>query len=397
MTKPIARHPYSDQAALQRLLLMIAAFVHHPGLGSPNPEDPEARGDSLLQVQAQMQHLATKLGIDLPTYSIHTLRKDLATLRHYSILESRYYRQGFYLGTGALSWAELKLAIAALHTQAKHQGDTQARRVYDQITRRLRGANLDLQGELFYPVRSHSTRATTYTDPDEMARKREYRNTLFHHSDVLEAAILQGSPLELFFKPKQQFIQVYPLQLLYRDVGWYLLCEDYADGHLMTYRMDRLSQHQQPLANPGRGTELQLMRLGVAEQLLENGWGVFLGDRVEQQQELAGTLPLQSVQVRFFERAIALIAEGERRHPRQQVCLPNGKVLQNLEQTQLKNLDYVDYQVPLPGRSLEEFLRWVNRYMHLAQVLAPAQLAAKHRSLAQALVERYHPLPPKMD
>jgi hypothetical protein len=40
-----------------------------------------------------------------------------------------------------------------------------------------------------------------------------------------------------------------------------------------------------------------------------------LGDRAEQQQELAGTLLLQTVKVRFFERVIVLIAEGERRHP----------------------------------------------------------------------------------
>jgi WYL domain len=257
------------------------------------------------------------------------------------------------------------------------------------LERRLRGANLDLQGELFYPVRSHSTRATTYTDPDEMIHKRQYRNTLFHHSELLENAILQGIPLELYFKPKQQFVQVYPLQLLYRDGAWYLLCEDYDDGHLMTYRMDRLTQHQQSLALNGRGTDAQLARLSVAQQLLENGWGVFLGDRAEQQQELAGTLLLQTVKVRFFERAIALIAEGERRHPRQQIFAPNGKVLRLLDQSKLEELAHVDYQVPLPERSLDEFLRWVNRYMHLAQVLTPSKLAAKHRSIAQALVERY--------
>jgi predicted DNA-binding transcriptional regulator YafY len=388
MVKLPDRHPYSDQAALQRLLLMIATFVQAPGIGGSDGEEADVAQDSLLRVQAHMQKLAAQLKIELPHYSIHTLRKDLATLRHYGILERRYYRQGFYLGTGALKLDELKLALNALASQATYQGDGQARRVYAQLERRLRGMNLEMQGELFYPVRSHLNRSTTYTDPEEMAQQQQRRNTLFHCVLELETAIIQGIAVELYYKPSSDFIRVYPLQLMYHDVAWYVLCEDQQDGHLMTYRMDRLSQHYKPLTTEGRGIERQRQQLAAAQSLLRNGWGIFLGDRLQQRQERAGTLPFCLVRVRFFAKAVDLILEGERRHHSQQVFDP-AKRLVHPTKAKPEALEYIDYQVSLPERSLDEFLRWVNRYLHLAQLLSPAHLVAKHRAAAEALVARY--------
>jgi hypothetical protein len=40
------------------------------------------------------------------------------------------YRWGYYLGTGAMSLAELQVAINALNSQAKYQQDTQVNRIY---------------------------------------------------------------------------------------------------------------------------------------------------------------------------------------------------------------------------------------------------------------------------
>ncbi|MBW4651637.1 MAG: hypothetical protein KME20_01020 [Kaiparowitsia implicata GSE-PSE-MK54-09C] len=50
---------------------------------------------------------------------------------------------------------------------------------------------------------------------------------------------------------------------------------------------------------------------------------------------------------------------------------------------------YVDFSVNLPRRSLQEFGRWVNRYMHLAKILTPDTLAKNHRQNALTLASRY--------
>ncbi|WP_146110847.1 WYL domain-containing protein [Nostoc sp. 'Peltigera membranacea cyanobiont' N6] len=50
---------------------------------------------------------------------------------------------------------------------------------------------------------------------------------------------------------------------------------------------------------------------------------------------------------------------------------------------------YVDYIVKLPKRSLEEFCRWVYRFMGNAQFISPQHLAEQHQKFARALINRY--------
>ena len=389
MAESTDRHPYRDRAALDRLLLLIATFVQYPGVGAHDPLGTEPVVEaSLALVQATMQTVAAAYGIQLPHYSIPTLRKDLLTLRRYGILSQRRYRSGYYLGTGGLSQDELRLALNALASLAKHQGDPLARQAQARLKRRLKGLDLDLKGNLFYPVREHLNRAIIATDPDEMRRRGANQDTLFHQLEGLEAAIYQGQAIELvqslnpYGKQTYDTLQLYPLQLLYADVAWYLLGERLEDGHLMIYRMNRLKNYCKILQSGGRGSELQRQSLALAHRLLETGWGLFLGDPVEQKAELAGQLTLETVRVRFYPPVSRFILEGNYRHPRQKIVL--GAIDPETSEPQ-----YVDYQVKLPRRSLQEFRFWLCRYMQSVQILAPLSLAQAHYAAAQALVKRY--------
>ncbi len=75
---------------------------------------------------------------------------------------------------------ELKVAINALSRQAKFQGDPQVRRIYEALSKRLRGFDLESNGQLFYPVRQHLNRAIIYTDPEEMVRLGKNQDNLYH-------------------------------------------------------------------------------------------------------------------------------------------------------------------------------------------------------------------------
>ncbi len=386
MAKRPTVHAYSDQTAFERLLLLIAALVHHPGVGSRSAKTATAQ-DALESVRQHMQCLAQAVGVTLPVYSLHTLRKDLVTLRSYGILERNRHDWGYYLGTGAMNRDELQLALNALFSQATYQGDSQARLAYQALSQRLKPLNLESKGELFYPVRAHFNRAIVHTDPDEMMRQQQHRDTLFHELETLESAILQGLPLELYlartpYKKQPTFRQVYPLQLLYHDVAWYLVMEDYENGHLAISRIDRFKRHLKRLQPIGRGLEAQQKSLDVAHQLLQNGWGLNLGNPDEQQLERQGLLPFIHITVRFLPPASRFIEEGERRHLKQ-------KLVYGPQDTETGEPQYVDYSVKLPERSLNEFSFWVNRHMASAQVLAPASLVAKHHQAALTLVQHY--------
>jgi hypothetical protein len=381
-------HAYREQSAFDRLLLLIATLVQCPGVGRPDAADNSRSitesSDSFESIRVQMQAIAKTYGIDLPNYSAHTLRKDLKTLRQYGILDHRMYRWGYYLGTGALNREELQAALQALIAQAKSQGNPNVRRIVETLEQRLRGLNLELHGQLFYPVRTQLDRAIVYADPDEMMHQGKYRQTLFHQITAVEAAIASGQAIEIlcqsnpYAKNATGYIKVHPLQLIYAEIAWYLLYEVYEQPFLVIRRVDRLSDYCQPIAGSNRSLLMQKESLEAAHKLLTNGWGLFLGEPHEQRQERAGKLELIDVWVRFFPPVTDFILEGDRRHPTQKVKRhAHGKEV------------YVDYQVQLPRRSLNEFCYWVHRFMNHAQFVAPQFLVDQHHQAALNLVQRY--------
>jgi predicted DNA-binding transcriptional regulator YafY len=282
---------------------------------------------------------------------------------------------------------ELQFAFQALASQAKYQGNPQARRIYEKLSKLLRGLDIELKGQLFYPVREHLNRAIIYTDPVEMLDRQANQNTLFHKLDLVETAILQGQSIELYRsdtygKRNTGFKQVWPLQLIYQDTAWYLICQYCEDSHFSVERVNRLSEHCEIIDREGRGLAAQQQSLKIAQKLLKNGWGLFLGDPEPQQAELQGKLKLQKVKVRFFQKVLGFILEGNLRHPRQKI--EEGPI------DSCGKLLYIDYRVDLPDRSLNEFSLWVYKYMANVQVLSPPSLVEKHRQAAQDLCDRYN-------
>jgi hypothetical protein len=271
---------------------------------------------------------------------------------------------------------------------AKYQGDSQVRRIHETLSKRLRGLDLQLNGEFFYPIRQYLNRAIVHTDPEEMAEKGNKQDTLFHKLPILEQAIIQGQPVEisrsqdLYGTGRVGPIRVVPLQLIYHDIAWYLLYEYCDNGHLAIGRMNRFKNYCKVLNDSGRGTEAQRYSLGKAYELLENGWGLNLGEPNDQQLELQGKLEYVTVKVRFFHPLAAFIQEGELRHPNQEIISSPVDEITG-------KINFVDYIIALPPRSLNEFLFWVYRYMDKAQVLAPPSLVQKHHDAAKNLVARF--------
>ncbi|MCY7381609.1 MAG: WYL domain-containing protein [Microcoleus sp. CAN_BIN18] len=390
MAKKPTPHPYADKLTFDRIMLLIATLVNNPGIGYTDTETSDGKyHDALLEVRSQLQKIAATSGIEFPENypATPTIRKDLETLRHYGILDKRMYRFGYYLGTGAMTREELLFAFQAIASQAKYQGNPQARRICEKLTKLLRGLDIELKGELFYPVRQHLNRAIIYTDPVEMLDRQNNQHTLFQKLDMVETAIVQGQAIELYRekdyygKGNVGFRQIWPLQLIYHDIAWYLICQYCDNGHLTVERVNRFTDYCEIIDVEGRGLTAQEQNLKIAHKLLKNGWGLFLGNPEQQQAELQGTLKLQKVKVRFFEKVVGFILEGDRRHPRQKI--KEGR------RDSAGNLLYVDYWIDLPDRSLNEFSLWVNRYMDSAQVLSPPSLVEKHRQAARDLVARY--------
>ena len=382
MPKTSDLHPYSDRQAFDRLLLLIATFIHHPGIGSPDRigNNSQSAHESLEAVQAKVYEIAQQYNIQLTKYSIPTLRKDLVTLRKYGILEQRIYRWGYFLGTGVMSFKDLQVALNALNSMAKYQRSPQAIRIYQDLEKKLRSKQILESTDYLYPVRSQIDRAIIYTDLDEMLDIKKNRHNLYNCLEQVESAIAIGQAITIYryadpYSQKIGYLQVFPLQLIYHDIAWYLLYEYVDNGHLEIERIDRFTDQIQ-FVNQPRGTDLQKSSLTVAINLLKKGWGLFLGEPAEQAREIAGTLEYIQIKVRFFTPVIAFIEEGEKRHISQSIDR-RGKP------------EYIDYIVTLPERSLNEFCRWVHQFVHNAQVLEPQNLRDRFRSTALKLATLY--------
>ncbi|BBC23373.1 helix-turn-helix transcriptional regulator [Pseudanabaena sp. ABRG5-3] len=382
MPKTTNSHPYSDRQAFERLLLLIATFIHHPGIGCPDRigNNSQSAHESLEAVQEKVCEVAQQYDIALTKYSIPTLRKDLVTLRKYGLLEKRIYRWGYFLGTGVMSFKDLQVALNALNSMAKYQRSPQAIRIYQELEKKLRGKQILESTDYLYPVRSQIDRAIIYTDLDEMQDIKKNRHNLYHCLDQVEAAIAIGQAINIYrytdpYSQKIGYLQVFPLQLIYHDIAWYLLYEYVDNGHLEIERIDRFTDQIQ-FVNQPRGTDLQNSSLNVAMNLFKKGWGLFLGEPSNQVREIAGNLEYFQVKVRFFAPVIAFIEEGEKRHISQMIDR-SGKP------------DYIDYSILLPERSLNEFCRWVHQFVHNAQVLEPQSLRDRFRSTVLKLASLY--------
>lgn len=371
-------------------MLLIATLVQYPGVGCPEPDSPQSDStrhhNALQKVQTRLQEVARSCGVELPDYATPTLRKDLETLRRYGILDRQMYRWGYYLGTGALRRDELQVAFNALASQAKYQGDPQARQIHRALTKRLRGLDVELNGQFFYPVRQQMNRAIIYTDLEEMMTLGHNQDNLFHKWDVILEAISKGQAIEIsrgsdpYLRGYMGPLQIWPLQLIYHDIAWYLIYEYCNNGHLAVGRVNRFKNYCKILTCD-RSLDAQHMSLHNAHKLIENGWGFYLGEPAQQQAELQCQLDFETVKVRFFPPVMAFIEEGKRRHHSQKI-----KVCKDSTTAKPK---YLDYTVKLPPRSLNEFSFWVFRFMDNAQFLSPLHLVEKHSSAAQALVCRY--------
>jgi hypothetical protein len=221
-----------------------------------------------------------------------------------------------------------------------------------------------------------------------MMAKQKYRETLYERIEMIENAIVTGQALEVSrsIDPYQQRFKgtliIYPLQLIYKDIAWYLAYESCQDGCLALGRFNRFSGHCQVIQYKSRSLDQQRHSLKNVHKLLKNGWGLNLGDLESQKLELEGKSTLVPIKVRFFDPVSYFIQEGQARHPRQK--LKNAKL-----DPKTKKLLSIDYHIDLPERSVNEFLWWVQRYLEYAQILSPSQLAERHYKSALALVEQY--------
>ena len=310
--------PMGDGPVFLRVMTLLRHLLQVPF------DRPPGRGANL------HQHLiaATEAisGAYLPGETA-SLRKDLEKLLTPYGFRSRHdnVRHGYCLGTAVLSPPRLRELHHVVRQAAGRLADPSAQDLLAELDERLGWAGISADG--LPPVRSYARHAvvdTALVRRDSLAAPRR--------AEAIEAAIVEHRRVLLqrypgvgtFEASPDGELQVWPLQLIFHNVGWYLLFEDdhigREQGLIRSERLDRLALHNAH-GDLRRSPDAHAAALARLERLLHHSGGIFFGTDLKQQLAIASTSPQRRRQALVTLRfccapwAFAFIREGLQRYP----------------------------------------------------------------------------------
>ena len=310
--------PMGDGPVFVRVMTLLRHLLQVPF------DRPAERGSNL------HQHLITATetipGAYLPGETA-TLRKDLEKLLTPYGFRNRNdnVRHGYCLGTAVLSPARLREVHNVVQQAAGRLADPSAQDLLSELDERLGWAGITADG--LPPVRSYARHAVVDTQlvrRDSLAAPRR--------AEAIEAAIVEHRRVLLqrypgvgsFADSPAGELRVWPLQLIFHNVGWYLLFEEdqvgREQGLIRSERLDRLAMARGD-GDLRRNPEQHAAAINRLKRLLHHSGGIFFGSDLEQQLAVASSSVQRRTQALVTLRfccspwAFAFIREGLQRYP----------------------------------------------------------------------------------
>ncbi len=328
--------PMGDGPVFQRVMTLLRHLLHQPF--DRDPASTLTLHEQLIAATAAIP------GGYLPGETA-TLRKDLEKLlTPYGFRSANdNVRHGYALGTAVLPAPRLREIQALVEQAAGRLADPSAQPLLAELEQRLAWACLDEPAPPLRLYARHGVVDTALVRRDSLAAPRG--------AEAIERAIAQrrrlllkrfssaGSHGGTTIGDGSGEWRVWPLQLIFHHVGWYLCVEEDVIGQehglIRCERLDRLAlQGASPRSGslPGspsdglrRSPERQHAALQRLERLLHHSGGIFFGDDIKAQLTLASRSPaarkgvLQTLRFSATPWAFAFLREGMGRYPREQV------------------------------------------------------------------------------
>ena len=429
-----AAQPVAAPIQLAPLLAPVVAAVGGVNGGLPPLGDgPVFRRVFTLLRHVLQQPFDRQDGSDLPGHLIEameeipgaylpgeaaTLRKDLEKLlTPYGFrVRNDNVRHGYALGTALLSAQRLREIHGVVSLAAGRLGDPSAQDLLIELEERLRWGGISPEASA--PVRTyanHSVVDAALVRPDSLAAERHG----YQQAEAIETAILEHRRVVLErFSSVASFpdspvgeLRVWPLQLIFHTIGWYLLYEEDAvaqpHGLIRTERLDRLALRRSESRNR-RSDEAHQQAVERAGRLLHFSGGIYCGDDLGEQLALAGasakTRARHLVTLRFSCQgwAFAFIREGVLRfpieHTRFSRPLPGDtwwrhpKAPHRLEPNPAGDSHPYPVEFDLPPWTLRrdvDLRTWLLSFAGGVRIEAPAALREEHLERARAVLATY--------
>ena len=386
-----ATHAYSDWDSFSRLIYTIRLI-----LTQPFHFDPEL--GSLESLNRALQQRGWVKG-----QNRDAIRKDIEkVLKPYQILPSFPMKRGYFTYSGIFSRHELKQIYRLLQVSARALENPWEQAVYEMVEERMRLSHTDTSE--IYPIRRLGNQpivdpalATSGTLADRRGLQ------------VVEEAMETGELLEVKRLPGATFpgetvviFRIWPLQLVFHQIAWYLGCEYHSptkQGLLRFERMDRLFLNRRHCAT--RSRQGQLAALERLHKLYDISAGIFLGNDPDLQRQILSRHPEErrkaeiTLELWFSDRIFPFVSEGTRRfkHQRMSPRLSGSsrpKSIFSLPPTGDSQFPH-RLRVVLPLWSLEDvdLKRWILGFGGEVLVVSPEPLRQKIREAGQAISALY--------
>ncbi len=392
-----------DAPVFVRVLTLLRHLLQQPfdrAAGTPLPEH-------------LISQIETIPGAYLPGEAA-TLRKDLEKLLTPYGFRARNdnVRHGYALGTALLSANRLREIHGVVSQAAGRLADPTAQDLLAELEQRLHWGGIDMQSPS--QVRAFANRSivsSALVRSDSLAAERQ--------AEHLETAIVERRRIELeryasvasFADSPSGVLRVWPLQLLFHSIGWYLVFEDdaigRAEGLIRCERIDRLA-----LRRSERGTrrsdEAHFVALARLETMLHLSGGIYFGDDLDAQLQLCSSTPklrakaMGTLRVCCQSWSFAFIREGLQRYPiehtRYSKPLPGDtwwhhpKAPHVLEPGSPSDTHPYPVELDLPLWTVAhdvDLRNWLFGFGGGIRIEAPTELALEHRQWLQASLAVY--------
>jgi hypothetical protein len=327
--------------------------------------------------------------------------------------------RGFGLGTAILTVQQLKDIHTLLTHAFKQLDDPTITNLLDPLAARLKIAGIDVEHQV--PLRAFANRSIIDSISEARPSTGKEIPTLVNIDALakVERAILDRKPVHLKVPDpentgKTKEVRVWPVQILFHNIAWYLAYESMGADRLLTVtRLDRIRRFDSKLPQQRTLAEMQQSQQRL-ERLCRRTGGIFLGDNHHQQAELdvdrlsdakiqqllhKGTL--ERVRFRCSARVYSFIRTGAKRFPDQQMCLCGPLPSDNwtapafaLQPDPQDKTHPYPVELLLPAWTVAkdiDFRRWLFGFGDGLRIEAPASLREEHRRFGAGIADLYRP------
>lgn len=326
--------------------------------------------------------------------------------------------RGFGLGTAILTVTQLKDIHTRLNQAFKQLNDPTITYLLDSLVIRLKAAGVDVEN--LVPLRAFANRSII-DSIKELDSTNPSGRTLIHQQELkkVEDAILNRNAVHLKILDRDESgngkeIRVWPLQILFHNIAWYLAYESMGLDRLLTVtRLDRVHLINGKLPDQRNLTKMQESQQRL-EHLCRRTGGIYLGDDHLKQAELAKESlseakiqqlickkTLVKVQFSCSPRIYAFIRSGNKRFPSEQMRL-SGPLptdswtldtdgIQPLDPDPSNTSHPYPVELILPGWTINstDFKRWLFGFGADLKIKEPVELRKEHQVYGQGIAKLY--------